>query len=63
MNLIGDLFKGMVVLSLLAVIQHGCTVKDMASKAADAHKKGLTEYGAYSRVLTGHQGSWVKVKK
>lgn len=52
MDIIGDLFKGMIILSLLALVDHGITVKDMASKAADSHKKGLTKYGEYSRMLT-----------
>lgn len=62
MNLIDDLLKGMVALSILAVTQYGCSVKDMANTAADAHKKGLTKYGAYSRTLTGHKDSWTKNK-
>ena len=60
MSLISELFRGMIILSTLAVFQHGCSVKKMAEKAADAHQKGLTSYGAYSRMLTGHQGSWAK---
>ncbi len=60
MNLISDLFRGMIFLSILATTQHGCTVKEVARKAADAHKKGLTEYGQYSRSLTKNQDSWIK---
>ena len=62
MNLIGELLRGMIILSILAVAQHSCTVKDMAQKAAKAHQKGLSSYGAYSRTLTGEQGSWAKAK-
>ncbi|MCB0368133.1 MAG: hypothetical protein KDD45_01525 [Bdellovibrionales bacterium] len=62
MSFIGDLFKGMIFLSMLAVLQNGCTVKNMANKAVEAHKIGLTNYGTYSRMLTGHGGSWVKKK-
>ena len=53
MNLISDLFKGMLMLSFIALAQHGCSVKKMAERAAKAHQKGLTSYGAYSRSLTG----------
>ena len=60
MRLIGDLFRGMIVLSLMAVAQNSCSVKKMATKAANAHKKGLTNYGEYSRALTGSQDSWAK---
>ena len=60
MDLIGGLFKGMVLLSLMAVAQHGCSAKQMAGKAADAHEKGLSSYGEYSRKLTGSQRSWAK---
>lgn len=55
MNIIGDVFNGMVILSTFALIQQGCTVKDMANKAAKTHQKGLTDYGVYSRLLTGHK--------
>ena len=60
MDLINELLKGMVTLSIFAVVQHGCTVKEMAKKAANSHQKGLTSYGDYSRMLTGHQQSWAK---
>ncbi len=60
MGIIGNLFKGMLILSFLALVDHGFTLKDMASKAADSHKKGLTKYGEYSRVLTGNQNSFAK---
>ena len=40
MSLLNDLFKGAIVLSILALAQHGFTVKDMANKAAKVHKKG-----------------------
>ena len=64
MEIIGSLFKGMVILSFFAVVEQGCSVKNMAVKAVDAHKKGLTSYGAYSRMLTGSNESWAKpVKK
>lgn len=63
MSLIGDLLRGLVTLSIVAVIQNGCTVKDMARKAAKAHQKGLTSYGQYSRMLTGHQDSWAKPER
>lgn len=58
MDLIGGLFRGMVLLSFMAVAQHGCSVKEMANKAADAHKTGLSSYGKYSRKLTGKRSSW-----
>lgn len=60
MSLIGDMFKGMLLISFFAVSQQSCSTKDMAIKAADAHQRGLTSYGAYSRMLTGHKGSWAK---
>lgn len=59
MGIIGDLFKGTVVLSILALVDHGFAARDMASKAADSHKKGLTKYDQYSRMLTGYQNSIV----
>ena len=62
MNLIGEFLRGMVILSILAVVQHGCSVKDMAKKAAKAHERGLSDYGTYSRILTGEQDSWAKAK-
>lgn len=62
MNLIFDLFKGMILLSFLSVAQHGCTVKNMATKAAESHQNGLTNYGKYSRLLTGEKKSWVDAK-
>ncbi|MCB0414829.1 MAG: hypothetical protein KDD50_10875 [Bdellovibrionales bacterium] len=63
MSLITDMFKGMIILSIFAVIQNGCSVRKMAERAAHAHKKGLTSYGAYSRALTGVQESWAKPSK
>ena len=62
MTILSDIFKGAIALSFLAVIQNGCSVKNMAERAAEAHKKGLTSYGGYSRMLTGHNGSWAKPK-
>ena len=59
MNLIGDLFKGMIVLSFIAVVQDGCSVKNMANRAAQAHKNTVS-YGAFSRKLTDFSGSWAK---
>ncbi len=58
MDLVSGMFKGMVILSLVALLQEGCSVKEMAGRAADAHKKGLSSYGEYSRRLTGSQRSW-----
>ena len=60
MSLVGDLFRGMVIMSIMAIAQHGCTVSDMAGRAVEAHQKGLTSYGEYSRKLTGSQRSWAK---
>lgn len=60
MGIIGDLFRGMVILSFIAVAQEGCSVKKMATKAASAHQKGLSSYGSYSRKLTGSDGSWAR---
>lgn len=39
--------------AIIVIAQNGCSVKNMATKAAQAHKKGLTSYGAYSRALAG----------
>ena len=55
MSILNDLFKGAIVLSILALAQHDFTVKDMAKEAAKVHKQGLTKYGQYSRALTGYQ--------
>ncbi|USN48532.1 MAG: hypothetical protein H6626_05415 [Pseudobdellovibrionaceae bacterium] len=63
MSIITDMFKGLMILSIFAIIQNGCSVRNMAEKAAQAHKKGLTSYGAYSRALTGVQESWAKPKR
>lgn len=63
MNLVNDLFKGMVVLSILALGQHGCTVKEISSKAVDAHIKGLSSYKKYSERLTGETSSWLTSQK
>ena len=60
MGIINSIFQGFITISLLALIQHGCSVKDMAGKAADAHKKGLSSYGGYFRILTGQKRSWAK---
>ena len=60
MNLLNDLFKGAILLSILALAQQGFTVKGMAKEAANVHQKGLTKYGSYSRVLTGHNSSLTK---
>ncbi len=59
MTIIDDLFKGAIILSIVAVVQNGCSVKKMAERAANAHKNTVS-YGAYSRALTGHKGSWIK---
>jgi len=53
MTLINDLLKGAVALSMIALIQNGCSVRQMAERAASVHERGLTSYGAYSRVLVG----------
>jgi hypothetical protein len=63
MNLIDEILRGMVILSILAVMQHGCSVKDMATQAAKAHQKGLSPYGNYSRFLTKNQKSLYGLKK
>ena len=55
MSILNDLFKGLIILSILALAQYGFSVEDMANQAAKAHKNGLTKYGEYSRVLTGHK--------
>ena len=60
MGIIGDIFKGMVMLSMIAVLQNGCSVKNMASGAASANKKGLSSYGGYSRALIGSDKSWAR---
>jgi len=57
MSLINDLVKGLIVLAILALIQNGFSVKKMAEKAVNAHKKGLTSYQAYSNKLTGYTPS------
>ncbi len=63
MNILNDLFKGAIALSIIAMASNIFTVKKMASKAVDAHKKGLTKYGEYSRLLTGHKKSWTDSPK
>lgn len=63
MSLIGDLLKGMIIFSILSLTQSGCSVKEMSQKAVKSHEKGLTSYGAYSRMLTGSQTSWATYKK
>ena len=45
MSLIDDIFKGFIILSIMSLTQHGCSVKEMASQATKAHKKGLSSYG------------------
>ncbi|MCB9027135.1 MAG: hypothetical protein H6625_12500 [Bdellovibrionaceae bacterium] len=55
MSLINDLMKGLIVLALLALIQNGFSVKKMAERAVNAHKKGLTSYQAYSNKLTDYK--------
>ena len=60
MNAINDIFNGLVVISLLALAQHGCSVKEMATKAAKSHERGLSSYGGYSRGLTGSSKSWAE---
>jgi len=55
MGIINNLFKGIVILSILALVDHGFTVKEMARKAIDSHNKSLTMYGEYSRFLTGYK--------
>ena len=60
MSLINDIFKGFLILSIMALAQEGCSVKEMASKAAVSHEKGLSSYGGYSRKLTGSSKSWAK---
>ena len=60
MDLISGIFRGMVMLSLVALLQEGCSVKEMAGRASETHKKGLSSYGEYSRKLTGSQRSWAK---
>lgn len=42
MSLLNDLFKGAIVLSILAFAEHGFTVKNMAKEAAKDHQKELT---------------------
>ena len=63
MDLINELLKGMITLSFLALVQHGCTVKEISRKAVKAHEKGLTQYGKYSRKLTGNSQTWSKLNK
>ncbi len=60
MSLINDIFRGFVIVSIMALAQESCSVKEMASKAANTHKKGLSTYGGYSRKLTGSSQSWAK---
>ncbi len=55
MSILNDLFKGAIALAILALAQHGFTVKDMAEEAAKVHQKGLTKYGQYSKALTGYK--------
>ena len=58
MSILNDLFKGAIVLSIIAVAEQGFTVKSMADKAVSSHRKGLTKYGDYSRILTEVSDSW-----
>lgn len=44
MSVLDDLFRGVVVLSFIALAQHGCSVKKMAGAAVKAHQKGLSSY-------------------
>jgi len=60
MGIIRDLFRGTVILSFIAIAQEGCTVKQIATKAATVHQKGLSSYGGYSRKLIGSNRSWAK---
>ena len=55
MGILGDLARGMVILSFLAFVQNGFSVKKMAEKAVKEHKKGLTSYQEYSNRLTGYK--------
>ena len=54
MGILGDLVRGMIILSFLAFVQNGFSVKKMAEKAASTHKKELTSYQAFSNKLTGY---------
>ncbi|MEC9283903.1 MAG: hypothetical protein VX642_14410 [Bdellovibrionota bacterium] len=54
MRVLNDLFRDIIVLAIGAIVQHGFTVKDMAVATVKAHEKGLTRYGAYSKVITGY---------
>ena len=55
MTLLNDLMKGLIILAFLALIQNGFSVKKMAEKASNSHKKGLTSYQTYSNKLTGYK--------
>ena len=63
MSIINDLFRGFLILSFVALAEHGCSVKEMGKTAAKTHKKGLSSYGAYSRMLTGSNKSWAIPEK
>ncbi|MDP7319577.1 MAG: hypothetical protein QF441_03170 [Bacteriovoracaceae bacterium] len=62
MGILYDLFKGLIVISILSLIHHGLSTQSTAKKASEVHKKGLTSYGSYSRLLTGSSTSWAKLK-
>ncbi len=44
MTLLNDLMKGLIILAFLALIQNGFSVKKMAEKASNSHKKGFISY-------------------
>ena len=62
MGILYDLFKGLIVISILSLIHNVFSTNSMAKKALEAHKIGLTSYGSYSRLLTGSSTSWAKLK-
>lgn len=55
MGFLGDLVRGMLILSFLAFIQNGFSVKTMAERAVKAYKEGLSSYQEYSNKLTGYK--------
>ena len=45
MGILYDLFKVIIVISILSLIHHGLSTQSIAKKASEAHIKDLTSYG------------------
>ncbi len=51
MELLDTIFRGLITLSLIALMQ-SCSITDIKSLAIEAHKKGPMSYKKYTRELT-----------